>query len=53
MSTATDRLVEASRIKRALEAVYNGVLAKGAAPFVYLRYAAPALREPPNGPPNE
>ncbi|EIW55636.1 DNA mismatch repair protein MutL [Trametes versicolor FP-101664 SS1] len=30
------RLVEASRIKRALEAVYNGVLAKGAAPFVYL-----------------
>ncbi|KAM5533891.1 hypothetical protein V8D89_012431 [Ganoderma adspersum] len=30
------RLVESSRIKKALEAVYNGVLAKGASPFVYL-----------------
>lgn len=35
-----DRLVESSRIKKALEGVYNGVLAKGASPFVYLRYAA-------------
>ena len=31
--------MESSRIKKALEAVYNGVLAKGASPFVYLRYA--------------
>ncbi|TBU41715.1 DNA binding protein [Dichomitus squalens] len=30
------RLVESSRIKKALEAAYNGVLAKGASPFVYL-----------------
>lgn len=34
----SDRLVESSRIKRALEAVYSGVLPKGASPFVYLRY---------------
>ncbi|PIL27589.1 hypothetical protein GSI_10740 [Ganoderma sinense ZZ0214-1] len=30
------RLVESSRIKKAIEAVYNGVLAKGTSPFVYL-----------------
>ncbi|OBZ78145.1 DNA mismatch repair protein Mlh1 [Grifola frondosa] len=30
------RLVESSRIKKAIEAVYNGILPKGASPFVYL-----------------
>ncbi|GLB39113.1 putative DNA mismatch repair protein Mlh1 C-terminus [Lyophyllum shimeji] len=30
------RLVESSRMKRAFEAVYNGILPKGAFPFVYL-----------------
>ncbi|KAF5345184.1 hypothetical protein D9758_009705 [Tetrapyrgos nigripes] len=30
------RLVESSRIKRALEGVYNGILPKGAFPFIYL-----------------
>jgi DNA mismatch repair ATPase MutL len=33
-----DRLVESSRIKKALEAVYVSVLPKGASPFIYLRY---------------
>ncbi|KZT10305.1 DNA mismatch repair protein MutL [Laetiporus sulphureus 93-53] len=30
------RLVESSRIKKAMEAIYNGILPKGASPFVYL-----------------
>ncbi|OCH93343.1 DNA binding protein [Obba rivulosa] len=30
------RLVESSRMKRALEAVYTGILPKGALPFIYL-----------------
>jgi hypothetical protein len=34
----SDRLVESSRMKKAFETVYNGVLAKGAFPFGYLRY---------------
>jgi hypothetical protein len=32
-----DRLVDSPRMKRALEAVYSGVLPKGTFPFVYLR----------------
>ncbi|KAI0252858.1 DNA mismatch repair protein [Lactifluus subvellereus] len=31
-----DRLVESSRIKKALEACYTGVLPKGCSPFIYL-----------------
>ncbi|KNZ81633.1 DNA mismatch repair protein Mlh1 [Termitomyces sp. J132] len=31
-----DRLVESSRMRRAFEAVYNGILPKGSSPFVYL-----------------
>ncbi|RDB30347.1 DNA mismatch repair protein Mlh1 [Hypsizygus marmoreus] len=30
------RLVESSRMKRAFEAVYNGILPKGSSPFIYL-----------------
>ncbi|KAI0938628.1 hypothetical protein AcW1_001690 [Taiwanofungus camphoratus] len=30
------RLVESSRIKKALEAIYTGILPKGASPFIYL-----------------
>ncbi|KAF5383218.1 hypothetical protein D9615_005029 [Tricholomella constricta] len=30
------RLVESSRMKRAFEAVYNGILPKGTSPFIYL-----------------
>lgn len=33
----TDRAVDSSRIKRAVEAVYTGILPKGTSPFVYLR----------------
>ena len=35
--TFTDRLVESSRIKKAIEACYTGVLPKGTSPFIYLR----------------
>lgn len=38
-SVILDRLVESSRMKRAFEAVYNGILPKGAFPFIYLRSA--------------
>jgi DNA mismatch repair ATPase MutL len=37
LNLTTDRLVESSRMKRALEAVYHSILPKGASPFVYLR----------------
>jgi DNA mismatch repair protein MLH1 len=35
--TFVDRLVESSRIKKAIEACYTGVLPKGTSPFIYLR----------------
>ena len=35
--TFADRLVESSRIKKAIEACYTGVLPKGTSPFIYLR----------------
>ena len=35
---ASDRLVESPRMKRALEAVYQGILPKGSSPFIYLRF---------------
>lgn len=37
LTSYADRLVESSRLKRALEAVYTAVLPKGTSPFVYLR----------------
>ena len=36
---ASDRLVESPRMKRALEAVYQGILPKGSSPFIYLRFS--------------
>ncbi|KAF8067775.1 hypothetical protein FPV67DRAFT_1764987, partial [Lyophyllum atratum] len=36
MLSIQHRLVESPRMKRAFEAVYNGLLPKGASPFVYL-----------------
>lgn len=33
-----DRLVESPRMKRSLEAVYQGILPKGSSPFIYLRF---------------
>lgn len=35
----SDRLVESLRMKRALEAVYQGILPKGSSPFIYLRFS--------------
>ena len=35
----SDRLVESPRIKRALEAVFQGILPKGSSPFIYLRFS--------------
>ena len=32
-------MVESAHIKKALEAVYIGILPKGTSPFIYLRYA--------------
>lgn len=34
----SDRLVESASIRRSLEAIYTGVMPKGASPYVYLRY---------------
>lgn len=33
----SDRLVESTKIRKAVEGVYTGVLSKGSSPFVYLR----------------
>lgn len=35
-----DRLVESSRIKKALEGVYTSILPKGSSPFIYLRFVS-------------
>jgi DNA mismatch repair ATPase MutL len=37
LMTASDRLVESPRLKKALELTYTGILPKGAYPFIYLR----------------
>lgn len=39
MILVTDRLVESSRMKRALESAFTVILPKGASPFIYLRSA--------------
>lgn len=36
-ASTSDRLVESTKIRKAVEAIYTGILPKGASPFVYLR----------------
>ena len=38
VADATDRLVDSSKIRKAVEAMYTAFLPKGASPWVYLRY---------------
>ena len=37
LNLIADRLVESTKIRKAVEGVYTGILPKGASPFVYLR----------------